>query len=172
MTIAHIPEEACLVMGVLYVADDIRVKADKILTEKYGPFLMVSDVIDFNYTTYYNEEMGEGIKRVYYAFETLIKKDSLADIKCMTNTIENDFSSDGKRSINLDPGYLDMSKLILASAKDFSHRIYLRDGIYGEITFIFHKNGSQFLPWSYADYKDTPAQKFFYAVREMYHKQL
>ena len=120
--------QALLIMGILY-AETISIECiEKKLIKKYGPILKASTAYDFHHTKYYNDEMGSKLKRKYYAFERLIKKKKLSAIKTHTNRLEQQYARDAKRQVNLDPGYVDLSKLVLASAKDFSHRIFVLSG--------------------------------------------
>jgi hypothetical protein len=77
----------------------------------------------------------------------------------------------GARTINLDPGYICASRLVLATTKDFSHRIYLRDGIYAEASLMFQKNGISVFPWTYPDYQSEQYRPMLLAMRERYMEQ-
>ncbi len=158
--------KAILIIGVL-VSDNVWKNVEEILIRKFGKISHRTEPINFTFTDYYNEEMGDEIKRFWIAFSKLIYENNLADIKNTTITIEKEFSLNGKRMINLDPGYLNLSRLILASTKDFSHRIYLRDGIYGEITLIYRNKTFSILPWTYPDYASDIAVDFFKKVRKL-----
>jgi len=125
-----------------------------------------SDIIDFDFTTYYNPEMGDNLKRQWVSFKTLLNPDRLADIKIMTNDIESSLTKENKRIINIDPGYLTLANVILASTKDFSHRIYLSKGIYAEVTTIYKKDGFIKLPWTYPDYLCPTATNFMIKARQ------
>lgn len=110
--------------------------------------------MQFTYTDYYAKEMGPKLFRSWCSVKELASPGELADWKIWSNTLENSWSQDGKRVVNIDPGYISLSKVVLASAKNFLQRIYLRDGIYGEITLIFQGNSYYTLPWTYPDYAD------------------
>lgn len=112
--------------------------------------------IRWDFSDYYKKELGNEIFRRFIFFKNLIKQESLPDIKLKTNEIEIRLSTNGKRNINLDPGYLTLSKIILASTKDYSHRIYLRDGIFAEVTLLYNKKEGSFVPNinTYKDYTD------------------
>lgn len=149
---------------------------DKTLEEYFGPIDLRSDVLSFNFTDYYNEEMGTGIQRQFYSFKKLIMPDEIAAIKVQTNRIEGFIASSKKysvqRPINIDPGYMNESRIILASTKDFSHRIYLRDGIYAEVTLNYRRGRYESFPWTFPDYRSHDYQDFFLKVREIYVKKL
>lgn len=146
-----------------YNADEIY----KLLESKFKDDIDIkSDIIDFNFTTYYNPEMGGNLKRQWISFKTLLNPDKLADIKVMTNDIEDSLAKDNKRIINIDPGYITPANIILASTKDFSHRIYLAKGIYAEVTTIYKKEGFVKLPWTYPDYLCPAAVDFMIKARQ------
>ena len=103
----------------------------------------------FDYTSYYEREMGLGLKRRMMAFKTLIPQGGLSAVKQKTNAIEKRFKAQGKRMVNIDPGYLLRERFVLATGKNFAHRIYIGDQIYADLTLIFHKGAFQSLPWTY-----------------------
>ena len=115
------------------------------------------------------------IDRVFFSFERLIEADRLPQIKVTTNSMEEAFAAqptDAKRPVNLDPGYLEHAKIVLASTKNFYHRMYLADGIFGEVTMHFKNNTFQFFPWTYPDYQSKDYQEFFLKLRHIYRSQL
>jgi hypothetical protein len=138
--------------------------------------------MEFNYTDYYNSEMGENIIRIFVSFKDLVDPSSLADIKIKTNYLETFYSvrpysdlqkdEEVKRKVNFDPGLLCASRLILATTKDNVHRIPVRDGIYEEITLIFRRGRFEALPWTYADYRTEEYAKEFLKIREIYKSDL
>ena len=148
---------------------------DNVITDLENQFGVIdhrSPVYDFNFTDYYNEEMGEDLKKQLLSFEKLIMPNQLADVKISTNKIEAKYSVNGNRIVNLDPGYLEESKLVLASTKNFSHRIYLKNGIWAELTISYA--GGKFVthPWTYPDYQTELAFDFLRKAREIYINQL
>jgi hypothetical protein len=112
--------------------------------------------------------MGAPLYRRMIAFKELIEQDALADIKHQTDDLEGRFSRDGRRRVNIDPGYLLRERFVLATGKNFSHRIYLRRGIYADLTLMYHKGGWQTLPWTYPDYAEPQMQAFLIKVRRKY----
>jgi hypothetical protein len=142
---------------------------------QYGPVDHRSQVIPFEFTDYYAKEMGEVIDRQFVSFEELIDASRLPEIKLWTNGLEEQFASTSagvKRPVNLDPGYLEHAKVILASTKNFYHRIYLGNRIFGEVTMHFRNNTYQFFPWTYPDYQSKDYQEFFLRMRQIYRSQL
>jgi len=137
------------------------------LTLRFGRSIKSSETIPFTHTQYYNAEMGNEIFRQWHAYEKKILPDELAEIKTFTNSVEQKFLNENKnRRINIDPGYISLSNLVLASTKNYSHRIYLALGIYAEITLIFRHGHFLPLEWTYPDYKEPLALEFFEKVRE------
>jgi len=139
----------------------------KLLEQKFNNKIDIySPVIDFSFTTYYNKEMGDELKRQWISFETPILPDNLADIKIETNNIEDSYAKNKNRIVNIDPGYITPANVILASTKDFSHRIYLSKGIFAEVTTIYRKEGFTKLPWTYPDYLCSTATDFILQARQ------
>src|ERR1051326_6742025 len=164
-----------LFVGVLISHAKLLPDVEKRLIEGYGPIDHRSAVIPFDFTDYYEPEMGDIIDRILFSFERLIEADRLPEIKRETNRIEDEFApmySAVKRPVNLDPGYIEQAKVILASTKNFYHRIYLDSGIFAEVTMHFKNNTFQFFPWTYPDYQSKEYQEFFQKMRHIYRGQL
>jgi hypothetical protein len=145
------------------------------LSIEFGTVDLRSPAIPFNFTDYYRQETGDNIVRVFFAFEQLIDGQALASIKRRTNAIEEQFAASQdkvKRPVNLDPGYLENSKVVLASTKNFYHRLYLGNGIFAEVTMHFRNGAWEFFPWTYPDYQSRPYQDFFDELRKRYREQL
>lgn len=139
----------------------------KLIEDKFNIKIDIkSEIIDFSFTQYYNPEMGENLKRQWISFETLLSPGRLAGIKVATNDLEAYISKNKNRIINIDPGYITPANVILASTKDFSHRIYLSEGIYAEVTTIYKKGGFIKLPWTYPDYICSTAAEFILKARQ------
>lgn len=163
----QIPPKALLFTGVLYSNDDYYIRAIELLTSRFGEIAMFSPPIPWNFSGYYRDELGENIIRRFVFFLTLAEQGELAEIKIITNRIEELLSFDNRRNINLDPGYLTPAKIVLASTKDYSHRIYLKDGIYAELALVFKKN--RFFPHlnTYRDYQDERYIDIFMSARRL-----
>ncbi len=167
---AHPPVK--LVCGFIYrdAADYLRAK--KYIVQAFGPIDFESPEFAFTHTDYYQQELGLGLKRKFTGYLKLINPAVLPTVKLKTNAIEIKLSARGNRTVNIDPGYLDLGKLVLASTKDFSHRIYLNRGIYAEVTLFFAQKTFQSWPWSYPDYKTGESVTFFNQVRSAYAEQI
>ena len=126
----------------------------------------------FDHTDYYNTEMGAPLYRRMMAFETLIHQRELAQVKLFTNKIESEYADQGKRVVNIDPGYLLLERFVLATGKNFAHRIYIGKEIYADLTLIFRKGRFESLPWSFPDYAGERVQTFLTHVREKFSHDL
>ena len=164
-----------LICGIIASRKEYFLKAKERLATLYGPVDSRSPRFDFDLTDYYQREMGGGLKRIFVSFARLIDPALLSEIKLRTNRLEleirDDFSASG-RVVNLDPGYLTRAALIMATAKDFSHRIPLRDGIYGHLELLFSRGGIRRLDWTYPDFANTGYQEYFLGVRRIYLDEL
>lgn len=140
------------------------------LTKRFGKIDLRMGSIPFAYTDYYKDEMGENLVRDWVTFGRLIEEEDIGKIKILTCKIEKKLSLNGKRTVNIDPGYVNLSRIVLTSTKDYSHRVYIGRGIFAEITLIYkHKNFIS-LPWTYPDYKDNI--EFFEKIRERFYTNL
>lgn len=161
-----------LIMGVLSTLPGEKEALRHLLVEEFGPIDYESQEFDFTFTDYYVPEMGRCIKRFFYSFVNLVSPDQLPDIKIRTNELEEKFAQDGNRKINLDPGLLSLSSLILATTKNNVHRIPLQKGIYGEVTLMYVNREYQTLPWTYADYRTPAFHEIFKEMRTLLKKKL
>ena len=149
--------------------DDI----ETVLAETYGVIVLRSTPTPFIQTTYYEREMGANLTRLYVAFDPLVGIAALAAVKHMTNRLEARWSTpQGQRRVNIDPGYLDLAKIVLASTKDHSHRLYIGDGIFAEVTLRYRQHAFQSWEWTYPDYRVPATLTFFHQLRELYKRQL
>jgi hypothetical protein len=164
-----------LFVGALVSESRLIPAVEERLSADYGPVDHRSEVIPFDFTDYYRDETGDSILRVFFSFERLIEAEQLPEIKRRCNILERAFCEETtlvKRPVNLDPGYLENSKVVLASTKNFYHRMYLGSGIFGEVTMHFKNSGFQFFPWTYPDYQSSGYQTFFLELRRIYRNQL
>jgi hypothetical protein len=165
-----------LIVGLLGGDVDLLRRARQLLVHEYGAVDLESDFWPFVETDYYRPEMGPGLQRWFLSFERLIRPEALAEIKRQTNEFEAKMaeeclSAERPRPVNLDPGYLNLFKLVLATTKDRDHRIYVGSGIYAEVT-LHHRDGAwQTWPWTYPDYRKPEYLAWFERVRGVYRKQ-
>jgi len=161
-----------LIVGFIYKDKLSFDKTKAVLIKKFGPIDFESNILSFCHTDYYEKEFGKNLTRSFISFKKLISPEKLPAIKILTNRIEKKSAVKGSRLINIDPGYLDLAKLVLASSKDFFHRIYLNKGILAEITLVFQ--GKTFRPWewTYPDYKTPEYIEIFNHIRDIYENQI
>ena len=142
------------------------------LASYLGPVDLVGPLWSFTSTEYYAREMGGGLWRCLASFLHLASAGQLAYWKVFTNLLEKRWSLGGRRLVNLDPGYVARERLVLATGKNYSHRIYLGQGIYGDLTLMAGPGGFDALPWSYPDYAEGPLPELLTLVRRKYFWQL
>ena len=136
-----------------------------VLGEHFGALDLVSPWLPFDYTDYYAREMGTPLYRRMLAFKRLVSQEALPDVKHATNRLESRYARDGRRRVNIDPGVLLRERFVLATGKNFTHRIYLGRGIYADLTLVYRRGGFQTLPWTYPDYADARLQAFLLRAR-------
>ena len=163
-----------LIVGMIATDAELFSSAENILSQRFGEMDFKSEVIKFVYTDYYIKEMGENLLRKFIAFEKLIKPEEIVEIKIYTNELEKEFlrTETSDRKLNLDPGYITAAKLVLATTKDYIHRIYLRDGIYAEVTLEMAGNSFRSWKWTYRDYQTDEYIAIFNKIRQMYMSQI
>ncbi len=170
------PQPVKLIIGILAADQTCLVAAVEAVRAKFGPLDLESPVWPFTQTEYYKEQAGASILRQFVTAEKLIDPGDLAEIKLTTNRIEQDLSQklalDLPRPVNLDPGTLEPSKLVLASTKNFSHRIYIGRNIYAELTLSFIKGSWQSYSYTFSDYKGPNYHPFLTKAREILVGQL
>lgn len=171
------PHNVKLIVGLLSGDEDLLRRARQLLARSYGPVDLESEIWPFDQTNYYEPEMGPGLRRSFLSFENPVPPDRVPEIKRVTNELETVIGDDCliseiARPVNIDPGYIDLSKLVLATTKDRAHRIYLGAGIFAEVTLLFAEAGWRELPWTYPDYKKPEYHEFFSRVRNRLVEQL
>jgi hypothetical protein len=168
MSLPQPPTPAKLITGFFVKDQALAVEIAQELQARLGPVDMISQWLNFDYTTYYEPEMGAPLSRRMLVFKSLVDQTQLAQIKRMTNTLEQKYQREGRRRVNIDPGYLLAERFVLASGKNFTHRIYLDQGIYADLTLIYQKGAFRSLPWTYPDYADRRLIDFLTRVRSKY----
>ncbi|MBI4582261.1 MAG: DUF4416 family protein [Planctomycetes bacterium] len=177
MGVVRPPRPVNLICGLMSNDPDLMARAVRLLQQHQGPTDAVSDLWPFDTTDYYAVEMGDDLQRQFISFERLIDPGQLAGIKLLTNTLEQRVCHDvglpeHQRRVNLDPGYISLSKLVLATTKDYSHRVYVGSGIYAEATLHYENGRWTAWPWTYPDYAGPRYHAFFDRVREGYKAKL
>lgn len=161
-----------LIAAFIFKKDGVFTQTKRILRTRFGKIDFESPAFAFNHTDYYQKEMGKSLQRKFISFQRLISAEAIAEIKVITNKIEKKLSRKSCRLINIDPGYLDLAKLILVSTKDFRHRIYLDKGVFAEITMFYQNKTFQPWEWTYPDYKSGEYTGIFNKIREIYASQI
>ncbi len=170
------PKPVKLIVGVLAANDDALERAVRAVENQFGAIDFKSDIWPFTQTEYYEDEMGQNVLRQFVTIEKLIDPGDLADIKHKANILEQDLAKqlnlDLPRPVNLDPGIIEPSKLILASTKNFSHRIYIGNRMYAELTLSFSKGVWKSFDYTFPDFKQNTYHDFFTKVRDHLVQQL
>lgn len=167
------PQKALPFIGILFTPGVSLNPVIHALKDEMGEHILQSEAIDFKHTTYYTEEMGEIIRRQWYVFNDLVDPSQITRFKQTTNALENQhLDHHNNRQINIDPGLITMSNVILASTKNYSHRIYLGQGIYAEVTLMFKDKQYRALEWTYPDYRETATRDFFKRARDLLKEKL
>jgi hypothetical protein len=169
------PDPVKLIIGILACDEKALSATVEMIKAKFGPLDLDSPVWPFTHTKYYANETGTTIVKKFVTIEKLISPDELAKIKLKTNKMEEKLAkkfTSLSRPVNLDPGYIEPSKLVLASTKNFSHRIYIGKNIWAEVTLIFHKGKWVSFDYTFPDHKEDRYHGFFSQVRERTLEQL
>lgn len=172
MSAPKAPQAAKLVISLLTGDTALVQPAVNALEARFGEIDMLSSWLPFDYTRYYEKEMGLGLRRRMVVFKSLMAQTALVAVKRFTNTLENEYSDAGRRRINIDPGYLLQERFVLATGKNFSHRIYLDQGIYADLTLVHKRGGYQAQEWTYPDYASDEMLAFLTQVRRKYQMDL
>ena len=167
------PVHVKLIASLIYQKEDSFSGVLREMVSHFGFLDFVSATMPFDFTDYYTEEMGETLWRRIVGFETLIPPETISSIKLSTNAIEQSLSPGSKqRTVNIDPGYINRYHVILATTKPAPHRSYLKDGIYADLTLIYHEKGFKDLPWTYPDYASKEIKALLNELRQKYLFQL
>jgi len=170
-----LPREPEAVQRIVSVISSKSALIDRALGEMvgfFGPLDWTSPLLAFDRTRYYEREMGAPLVRKFAAFERLMPPEELVETKLATNRLESRMCGNGPRAVNIDPGYICLERLVLATGKNYTHRIYLSRGIYADLTLVFHRQGFHALPWTYPDYADPNAVMDFNMLRGRYKARL
>lgn len=161
------PEKAVLFVSSLYSKEGAYEASLKNLKDAFGTVLFESQPMPWQFSTHYNDELGTPLYKRLIFFNAVIDPSFIIEAKILTNEFENNFSHESKREINLDPGYMTLAKVVLASTKNYSHRVYLGKGIYGELALFFKDNAFKSVFYTYNDYRSEPVLRIFMNVRSL-----
>jgi hypothetical protein len=169
---AKAPRAVKLIVSAFAPCDMLLQEAKGALVAEWGATDLESDLLPFDHTPYYDREFGSGLVRRIWAFEPLIDPGELSVVKLRTNALEQRWAVNGQRRVNLDPGYVSMAKLVLATTKNHGHRVYLGGGIYAEVTLQYRDGAFRAWPWTYPDYATPAYCALFHEIRRHYVAQL
>jgi len=172
MSVPQTPKPAKVFVSVISRAPEQIARVLLELADRYGSLDFVSALLPFAYTDYYYAEMGTPLWRRFASFVPLVSQGDLVRIKEEANELEGRMSEGGRRSVNIDPGYLLAERLVLATGKNCAHRIYLDRGIYADLTLVFHQKEYRQLPWTYPDYGEARVRGWLGVLRQKYLLQL
>jgi hypothetical protein len=161
------PKPVKLILSAIYSDPQAWAGLWPLLEARFGLIDYSSKEMTFGFTSYYEEEMGVPLCRQFLSFAPLVAPERLPEIKLFTNSLEEAHIADGRRTINLDPGYISIDALILATGKHSPHRIYLRDGIWADLHLLYHSGSYQPFEWTYPDYRSPALIALFNQVREV-----
>ena len=170
------PQPVKLIIGILAANETALAAAVKAISKSFGVIDLTSDVWPFTQTDYYKDEIGPNALRQFVSLEKLIDPGKLAKIKHATNKLEQKLADSLKlslpRPVNFDPGFIEPSKLILASTKNFSHRIYIGNKMFAEVTLMYEKGAWRHFDYTYPDYRQQCYHDFFTKIRTRLLEQL
>jgi hypothetical protein len=163
-----------LVIAVFGRRADALTRAESRLEEAFGPIALASPTYCFNQTGYYEPSMGPDLRKRLSAFAVPVDPARLSELKQRTNALERELAEafSEPRPVNVDPGLLSLGKFVLATTKDQAHRIYLRDGIFAEVTLRYQDGAFAPWPWTYADYRLPLVREFLGEARRLYRRVL
>ncbi len=172
-----LPVQAKLFIGIIAQNNDLLYRVKNEIEKEWGTIDLESEIFPFDATNYYKDEMGENLIKKFYGFKKLVERENIVEIKLKTNDMEERIKRERgnpKREVNIDPGYLTLSNITLATTKDYRHRIYLGKGIYLENTLYYNRREKSYVEWewTYPDYRKNEYKAFFNKMREIYRNQL
>jgi len=168
MSLPRQPQPAKLIISALMRRKDLLEEVAEMMSAELGPIDMVSSWLPFDKTDYYRSEMGGPLFRRLVGFRELINQERLVSIKHFTNQVETHHSEEGRRTVNLDPGYLLAERFVLATGKNYTHRILLGEGIYADLTLVYQDGAYRPLDWTYPDYAGEDIRAFLDSARTRY----
>ena len=170
----HVP--VLLVTAVFSRYSELLPQTRTLLEALFGPVQLASPPFVFDQTAYYQASMGPDLLKQFLVFRDLVAPECLPDIKLRTNALEEELAAARRypeaRPLNIDPGLLELGKFLLATTKDQAHRVYLRDGIFAEVTLRYHAGAFEPWPWTYADYRLPCVHAFLQLARDYYRQRL
>jgi len=164
------PDEALFFTAISFRQEMGLAEVQRRFMEPFGTIFTKSDIFPFDYSCYYESEMGSNLAKIFTFYEGLFDIERFVSMKQQAIKLEVETSENGNRSINIDPGYLSLAKLVLATTKNFDHRLYLGGGIFGDIQLRYRRGEFTVNPWTYPDYKAEASINYFKNARNYLHK--
>ncbi|MBN1504267.1 MAG: DUF4416 family protein, partial [Candidatus Eisenbacteria bacterium] len=163
-----------LIAAVMAVREELIGESLSVLSPSYGSVELASPVFPFTYSSYYAAEMGKTLVKVFCSFRGVVDAGDIVARKLEAMACERQFVTEGtaSRRVNIDPGYVDGTKLVLGTTKSASHRVYISSGVYGDVELVYKRGAFEPLEWTYPDYRDATAREFFCKVRSRYMAEL
>lgn len=161
-----------LFVAALYRDDNVLAQAQTRLQQAFGPTDYVSAAFPFEPGAYYTAEMGSPLHRIFYSFRELIDPGQLVECKLATNEIEEELTTEGRRRVNLDAGYLDYGKVVLASMKHHNQKVYLGRGVYADMNLLYEKGHFKPLEWTFPDFREGLYELTLRHIRSLYKADL
>jgi hypothetical protein len=158
-------ERVKLFLGIMFAPDFALQELMALLTARFGEVEADYGPVAFSWSDYYAREMGSGLLKYYALLKPTFGRDELPALKLLTNDLEAGYARNGNRVVNIDPGYLARDKLVLATTKDFYHRLYLGQGIYGEVTLHLREGVYRHFSWTYPDYQEKGVHELLFKGR-------
>ncbi len=171
MSLRKPPSSARLLVSAIYREEGRFLEARDGLSGLLGPVGRTSEPFPFDLTDYYRGEMGAPLFRRFLEMADPVPRDFLATAKLRAEEVETKLSESGRRTVNLDPGLLTEESFILATGKNFGHRVYLRDGVFADLTLVYRKGEYHPLPWTYPDYASRGIREFLRGARERFREE-
>lgn len=166
------PEDVKLICSVFSPEEKMIRECIEHLEEIFGPADWVGPPMFFDRTKYYEREMGWPLHRRFVSFTRLISPERIVEAKLAADGLEQKYSREGKRRVNIDPGYVSLERLVLATGKNYTHRVYLSKGVYADLTLLFQRGTFRSLEWTFPDYASSEMIGIFNEIRSGYKDQL
>ncbi len=168
MSSPHQKEKAVLLISLMYSQKEILPAIIAALEKSFGGIRHRSEEIKFDFTSFYENEFGRNLRKVYLLFERSFDIENLSDAKLLCHGLEKKYSINEKRTMNIDPGYMTKNSVVLASFKPRPHRIYLREGAYADLQLVFENKGWKGFPWTFSDIKSREVSLFLTQGRDVF----
>ena len=166
------PQPVKVFAGVLWTTPEAWRAGLSEMEGVWGEHDLLNEPVPFTFSDYYRDEMGPELQRQFAGFSQLVDPGLLPQLKLQANEIEARLAPDGKRTVNIDVGYVDYHKVVLASTKAGPQKIYLAQGIWADMVLMYRKGEFHTFPWSFADFAQGAYDDFFLALRQRYKSDL